>query len=85
MTLSDLKSPGTRLEDVEPDFRGMPFKEWRKKIAQSDSDAWHEKESAAWFQKCAEERSKHQDKQKRTMLADKAVATPRDNYGWRSA
>ena len=29
MTLSDLYPSGTPLTEVNPDFRGMPFRQWR--------------------------------------------------------
>lgn len=40
MNLNDLKPHGYRLSDVEPDFRGMPIKEWLMKKIESQAAAF---------------------------------------------
>lgn len=68
MTLSDLKPKGYKLIDVHPDFRGMPYREWKAKVLASQADAYREtKECKAAF--AAQKWHK------------RAVATHRDNYG----
>lgn len=68
MTLSDLKRRGTKLVDVEPDFRGMQAREWYTKMEASQGDAYRESQKAkAEFEK--------------ETWKDKALATHRDNYG----
>jgi len=71
MTLYDLKPRGYHLSDVEPDFRGMPYKEWRTKMLVSQGEAYREtKQAKAEFAK--------------QKWKDKAVATHRDSYGMKS-
>jgi len=74
MTLSDLKRPGTKLADVEPDFRGMPLREWLKLSMQAQFEA-HYKATAERMTKTGEI----------PWIEKQKISGPRDNYGWRSA
>jgi hypothetical protein len=40
MHLNDLKRPGTLLRDVEPQFAGMPLREWMQKQLSAQCDAF---------------------------------------------
>jgi hypothetical protein len=63
-----LLEPGTRLADAPADWRGIPIAEW---------------EVLRLKELCAE----HDERRKaapRSAIPDRPIATPRDNYGWRS-
>jgi len=61
---------GTTLAEVPPDFRGISWKEWLRLVEAS----WKSEPQPKDWQPI-EERKWYR----------KAVATPRDNYGWKSA
>ena len=65
MELSELFSPGSHLSDVPPDFRGMPYREWRLKEISRQADEWRKTRLNAPMQK----------------WQNRAIWTPRDSYG----
>jgi len=73
VTLADLKKPGTKLADVDPQFRGMPLKEWQRAKLHAMCEEIHA-QTAARMAKTGE--TPWIEKQK--------IHTPRDGYGWRS-
>ena len=73
MTLTDLKKPGTNLADVEPEFRGMPLKEWLKLKFQAMCDEIHQATTAR-MAKMGET----------PWIETQRIHGSRDNYGWRS-
>ena len=66
-TLEELYSPGTKLREVQEDFRGMPLKLWQRLKLD---------ELAA--------RNRQTLNPADAPLSKKAIATPRDSYGWKS-
>jgi hypothetical protein len=74
VNLSDLKRPGTKLADVEPDFRGMPLHQWLKLSMQSQFEA-HYRSTAERMAKTGEV----------PWIETLKISGSRDNYGWRRA
>ena len=71
MTLSDLKPRGYHLCDVEPDFQGMSYSEWQRKMLTSQCDAFVESPKGKAWREFA----------KTQKWWSKGVAGPRDSYG----
>lgn len=67
MKLEDLKPAGTRLADVEPEFRGMPLAQWLRA-------------SSVGVTRQCEAHLATQDPSS-APLGKQRVATPRDSYG----
>jgi len=73
--LSDLFTTGSKLSEVPSDFRGIGYAKWRMlKITEQCSEI-----ARVFF---AQFVNGVPDEAARTM--GKRIATPRDNYGWRS-
>jgi hypothetical protein len=77
--LSELFSPGSTLSDVPPHYRGMPLKQWRFQMTQAECGEMLKTAALRTPEAQANELRKRGQ-----AWRDRAVATPRDNYGWRS-
>jgi hypothetical protein len=64
--LSQLYSKGTRMSEVDPEFKGMRGREWCAKKMIAQCEAYYAR------QKAAGERPK---------VANSKIVTPRDEYG----
>ncbi len=62
---------GTRLQDVPPDFRGVPWRVWDQ--MQADQAVSEARDRGLVYASLADWES------------GRSISTARDNYGWRSA
>lgn len=74
MIPSDLKPRGRTMAEVEPDFHGMPLKEWLEWERRTERAAAEQYVASPAWRKLWEQQA----------WPKRALATSRDNYGWKS-
>lgn len=82
-SLRDIYTAGTPLAEVDPGARGLPYRVWEKLELDRQCEEWR-KAGAVWPDRATPTDAIQPRKGARSEWHQRAAATGRDNYGWRS-